>query len=249
MDRGPTTRVALLDGFVIEQCTAGVATALKDLPRGAQRLIAHLSLCGRPDRSAIAGQLWPEVPEDHAHGSLRSALWRVQKAVPGLLEVSGGALGLAHDVRVDVHEFTAWAQRVLDPQGRVDGIETPEVGLHGELLPGWYDDWVLIARERLRQLKMHALEMLADKLARAGRYSEAVQAAYAAVDTEPLRESAHRAVVQVHLAEGNTAEAVRAYEAFRDLLARELNVVPSAKMDALLLRARLPVPRAPRATR
>ena len=96
---------------------------------------------------------------------------------------------------------------------------------------------------------MHALEMLADKLARAGRYSEAVQAAYAAVDTEPLRESAHRAVVQVHLAEGNTAEAVRAYEAFRDLLDRELNVAPSAKMDALLLRARLPVPRAPRATR
>jgi DNA-binding SARP family transcriptional activator len=193
--------------------------------------------------------LWPDVPEDHAHGSLRSALWRVQKAVPGLLEVSGGALGLAHDVRVDVHEFTAWAQRVLDPQGLVDGIETPEVGLHGELLPGWYDDWVLVARERLRQLKMHALEMLADKLACAERYSEAVQAAYAAVDTEPLRESAHRAVVQVHLAEGNTAEAVRAYAAFRDLLGRELNVVPSAKMDALLLRARLPVPPAPRTTR
>jgi DNA-binding SARP family transcriptional activator len=66
------------------------------------------------------------------------------------------------------------------------------------LFPGWYDDWVLLERERLRRLRLHALEVLADKLVREGRYGEAVQATYAAVRTEPLRESAHRAVVRVH---------------------------------------------------
>jgi DNA-binding SARP family transcriptional activator len=242
VDAVSATRVALLDGFALERCRAGVAIAVTDLPRGAQRLIAHLSLCGRPGRSAVAGQLWPDVPEEHAHGSLRSALWRVQKSVPGLVDVSGGALQLAPGVRVDVREFTDWAQRILDPQALVDGILMPEVGLRGELLPGWYDDWVLLARERLRQLKLYALEVLADKLACAGRHGEAVQAAYAAVGTEPLRESAHRAVVRVHLAEGNIAEALRAYETFRDLLAHELGVSPSPQMDGLILRARLPVP-------
>jgi DNA-binding SARP family transcriptional activator len=239
VDLAPATRVALLDGFALERSRGGATTAVNDLPRGAQRLIAHLSLCGRPGRSAIAGQLWPDVPEEHAHGSLRSALWRVQKAVPGLVDVSGGALGLAPGVRVDVREFTGWARRVLDPDTVVDGMAAPDFGLPGELLPGWYDDWVLLARERLRQLKMHALEALADKLAKAGRYGEAVQAAYAAVGTEPLRESAHRALVRVHLAQGNTAEAVRAYKTFRSLLADELGALPSRLMEQLILPAGL----------
>jgi DNA-binding SARP family transcriptional activator len=231
-------RVALLDGFALEIDGRGQGSTGDDLPRGAQRLIAHLSLSGRPGRGAIAGQLWPDVPEDHAHGSLRSALWRVQKAVPGLVDVSGGALGLAPGVHVDVRDFTAWAQLVLDPYRGLDGVATPEMALRGELLPGWYDDWVLLERERLRQLRMHALEVLAHKLACTGRYGEAVQAAYAAVRTEPLRESAHRAVVRVHLAEGNVAEAVRAYESFRSLLVDELGVLPTPQMTELIVRAR-----------
>jgi DNA-binding SARP family transcriptional activator len=231
------TRVGLLDGFALERGVGGVHMVIDDLPRCAQRLIALLSLAGRPARAAVAGELWPDVPEDHAHGSLRSALWRVQKSVPGLVEVSGGALGLASGVRVDVREFRDWAQRVLDPNAVLDGVMAPELALRGELLPGWYDDWVLLERERLRQLRLHALEVWADKLARAGRYGEAVQAAYAAVCTEPLRESAYRAVVRVHLAEGNIGEAVHAYSAYRDMLAKELGVAPTTQMEELISRA------------
>lgn len=242
MDTSPGTRVGLLDGFALERGVGGVQTAVDDLPRCAQRLIAHLGLCGRPARAAVAGQLWPDVPEDHAHGSLRSALWRVQKVVPGLVEVSGGALGLAGGVSVDVRELKDWARRALDPNAAVDRLMAPELALRGELLPGWYDDWVLLERERLRQLRLHALEVLAGKLAAARRYGEAVQAAYAAVRTEPLRESAHRAVVRVHLAEGNLVEAVRAYAACRDMLAHELGVAPTPQMEALMSRARTPIP-------
>jgi DNA-binding SARP family transcriptional activator len=74
---------------------------------------------------------------------------------------------------------------------------------------------------------MHALELLAVRLTAAGRHGDAVQAAYAAVRAEPLRESAHRTVVQVHLAEGNVAEALRAYRQFRFMLADGLGVQPS----------------------
>ena len=245
MDVVTDARVALLDGFALRLPSGRATAEADDLPHGVQRLVAYLSLCRRPARTAIAGQLWPEVPEDNAHRSLRSALWRLQKVAPGVVHVSGGTLSLARTVRVDVRELTEWAQRMLDPTSALDGTTVPDVGLRGELLPGWYDDWVLLERERLRQLRMHALEALAEKLAAAGRYGEAVQAAYAAVVAEPLRESAHRAVVRVHLVEGNLAEAVRAYDAFRTMLAEELGVAPSSQMDRLI--SNLPRPRLPEA--
>src|SRR3712207_7109255 len=89
---GVRARVTLLDGFGVQLGAGGSRSALEELPHGVQRLVAHLCLSGRPPRSTIAGQLWPEVPEDHAHGSLRSALWRLQKAAPGLVAVSAGRL-------------------------------------------------------------------------------------------------------------------------------------------------------------
>jgi DNA-binding SARP family transcriptional activator len=97
---------------------------------------------------------------------------------------------------------------------------------------------VLPERERLRQLRMHALEALADKLAAVGRLGEAIQAAYAAVHEEPLRESAHRVVVRVHLAQGNVAEARRAYDSFRDMLADTLGIAPTPHMTRLLTQVR-----------
>jgi DNA-binding SARP family transcriptional activator len=240
MDGCRGTRVALLDGFAVHLpgLTLNPGAAL---PRAAQRVIAHVSLCGSPTRAAIAGQLWPDVAEDHAHGSLRSALWRVRKVAPGLLRMSGDTLTLAPDVRVDVRDLTRWARRALDPFYGVDEVEGVDVDVRGELLPGWYDDWVLLERESLRQLRLHALEAVAEKLSAAARYGEAVQAAYAAVRIEPLRESAQRTVVRVHLAEGNICEAVRAYESFRTMLADEIGAVPSRQMRQLVYT----IPRSP----
>ncbi|WP_369255263.1 AfsR/SARP family transcriptional regulator [Geodermatophilus amargosae] len=235
MDVGPA-RVALLGGFWLG---LGEDTVL-DLPHGVQRLVAYLGLAHRPARAAVAGQLWPDVPEDQAHGSLRSALWRLQKAAPGVVDVTGGALCLARGVRVDVREAARWARRVLDRREDVPDAVPRDVELRGELLPGWYDDWVLLERERLRQLRLHAMEALADGLARHGRYGEAVQVAHDAVQVEPLRETAHRTLVRIHLAEGNLVEAVRAYESFRAALASEMGVSPSPRMEALLAGARRP---------
>jgi DNA-binding SARP family transcriptional activator len=229
-----TPRVSLLDGFFVHLGDGAGRGPVHDLPRGVQRLVAHVCLSGRPPRATIAGHLWPDVPEEHAHGSLRSALWRLHRVAPGLLHASGSVLTLAEGVRVDVQELGNWARRVADPACCLADVDTPDLGLRGELLPGWYDDWVLLERERLRQLRMHALEEVAARLAAAGRYGDALQAAYAAVNSEPLRESAHRTVVRVHLEEGNAAEALRAYDQFRVLLAEELGVRPSQHMTRLV---------------
>jgi DNA-binding SARP family transcriptional activator len=234
VDLAVPAQVDLLDGFTLRPAGLPPGATAEDLPRGVQRLVAHVCLSGRPARAAIAGHLWPDVPEEHAHGSLRSALWRLHKVAPGLIDASGGGLSLAAGVRVDVRELDDWAGRVLDPRTAVEGATLPAAGLLGDLLPGWYDDWVLLERERLRQLRLHSLEALAVRLAAAGRLAEALQAAYGAVRAEPLRESAHRTLVRVHLSEGNLVEALRAHDAFRDLVQEELGVAPTELMTRLL---------------
>ena len=248
MDRPPAARVRLLDGFGLDLPGRAGPSAVDDLPRAVQRLVAHLCLARRTTRTAVAGRLWPDVPEDHAHGSLRSALWRLNRVAPGLVETSGGALRLAADVRVDVRDLTDWARRATAPPAGPGDVAVPDPALLGDLLPVWYDDWVLLERERLRQLRMQALEAVAARLASLGRFCEALETAHTAIRAEPLRESAHRTVVGVHLAEGNLAEAVRAFEFFRTMLEEELGVPPSERITRLVqhvLRSRRGLPGAP----
>jgi DNA-binding SARP family transcriptional activator len=93
---------------------------------------------------------------------------------------------------------------------------------------------VLLERERFRQLRLHALERLCDRLTAQGRFAEATEAGLAAVAGEPLRESAHRALIRAYLAEGNPGEAVGQYERLRALLRDELGVSPSPLVDRML---------------
>jgi DNA-binding SARP family transcriptional activator len=111
----------------------------------------------------------------------------------------------------------------------------------GDLLPGWYEDWVLAERDRLRQLRLHTLEFLCERLTRIGMYAAAVQAGLAVVREDPLRESAHRVLVGAYAAEGNYGEAIRQYRLFRQLLQAELGLKPSAKMQELARTLNIPV--------
>jgi DNA-binding SARP family transcriptional activator len=81
---------------------------------------------------------------------------------------------------------------------------------------------------------MHRLEDMAGALRRSGRFAAALQAGLTAVRCEPLRESAHRCVIEVHLAEGNQSEALRQYQAYRQLLAEELGLPPSSAIRTLV---------------
>ncbi|MET9375536.1 BTAD domain-containing putative transcriptional regulator [Streptomyces sp. NPDC002992] len=198
-----------------------------ELCGNAQRLLALVGLRSCVSRTVLAGTLWPEATEEHARGSLRSALCKLPHGDRALVTCGRNSVSIVDSVTVDARVLAEAALRVV--RSGAPGAEPVPTVLFGEgdLLPGWDDDWVLLERERLRQLRLHALDALAHGLAREGRHALALEAALTSVRTEPLRESAHRAVVAAHLAEGNLHEAVRHYDDFRRLLREELGVPPS----------------------
>jgi DNA-binding SARP family transcriptional activator len=225
----PSARLTLLDSFRL--ACEGEAV---QVPMSAQRVLAFLALHDRPlQRSFVAGSLWLELPDNRAGASLRSALWRLPRCVPRVVEVSGHQLSLGPEVDVDLHAADAVARRVLN-QSRPDGLDVDPAALTGDLLPDWYEDWILVERESHRQLRLHALEKLCERLLDAGRLEQALELGLAAVAADPLRESAHRSVIRVHLEEGNVSEAMRQYRLFRNLLRNELGVEPSEQMQLLL---------------
>jgi len=208
------------------------------VPRASQRLLAFLALHGGAvNRAVVAGTLWPDATERHAYSNLRSTLARLERTCGKVLQASKRELGLTEGVTVDLHHAQALARRLLDPvvtPGQAELGTVAVVSLAADLLPGWYDDWVLIEAEDWRQLRLHALEALAQRLMAVGRWGEAAGAAAAAVRAEPLRESARVALIKVHLAEGNQSEALREFVRYRALLHAELGLEPTLRLRRLV---------------
>jgi DNA-binding SARP family transcriptional activator len=174
------------------------------------------------------------MPEQRAMANLRTALWRLRRPGSAVIEARGENLWLAPEVAVDLREFTSVAREVIDGTGPADDAHADLMTGGGELLGDWYDDWVLIERERLHQLRLYALEALAERLTAAGRFARAAESARAAVAAEPLRESAHRVLIQVHLAQGNRGEALCQFDVYRRIMRDELDLEPSADVARLV---------------
>jgi DNA-binding SARP family transcriptional activator len=224
------SNLQLIDGFDIE-CQGKRLT----VPVSAQRLVALLGLRrSRLHRDYVAGLLWPDASERRAHASLRTAVWRCQTTCPGLLVATAKELELDSNVYVDVCELTQAAVWLTANPAGAHEREVEWLRCSGVLLPGWYDDWVVVERERLRQLILHLLLAVSMSLVARGRFGTALEAALQALQIDPLRESTHRQIIQIHLAEGNAHEAMRQYDICRSLLWREMQVLPSPRMRQLV---------------
>jgi DNA-binding SARP family transcriptional activator len=207
------------------------------LPLGAQRLLAFLALQNDgAHRAAVAEQLWPDCTPYRAAANLRSALCQGRR-LGGVttIESVGPRLMLSPAVRVDLHRVWESARQVME------GVRTLPIDwaslvsdLSRELLPGWCEDWLILERERWDQLRVYALEGLAQQFQATEQYLPALQAALTAIAVDPIRETAHRIVIEVHLAEGNVANALKRYHNYRAFLRRELNVAPSPQMTQLV---------------
>jgi DNA-binding SARP family transcriptional activator len=207
-----------------------------EIPESSARLLAFVALHrGGVQRRSTAGILWPTGGDARAAGNLRTALWRLNATLPELVLADKNTLLLASDAAVDVELISAWAIRLITGDVCVGDLGVVPGDLETlDLLPGWYDDWALIERERFRHRVLHGLEALSRAQRRQGQWAQAVESALTVVSADPLRESAQRVLIEAHLAEGNLAEARRSFEVYRELLRRELGVEPAHDLASLV---------------
>src|SRR5438445_1821421 len=158
---GGGARLGLLGGFDLRQGDRQIG-----LPLSAQRLVAFLALRHRAlQRVFVAGTLWLDSTQDAANASLRTALWRLRRPGCHLVDATATHLALSGSIAVDVHEVAAAAARVTG-EDSIDerGEDRDALVVADELLPDWYDDWVVLDRERFRQIQLNALETLCETL-------------------------------------------------------------------------------------
>ncbi|GAA3233545.1 hypothetical protein GCM10017691_29250 [Pseudonocardia petroleophila] len=236
-------RVTVLGSFTLHSHGGTVPLGVD-----ARRVVAYLAVHPRPQRrGALAVDLWPGVPVEAAMRLLDDAVLAVD--VPGLLVTDAeGALALAGDVEVDLAE----AMLLLRTLPEVAAVEDPDLALLGaDILPGWTASWLVVERERFRQLRLHAVEERSLRLTAAGRFDRAVALAQGAVHSAPSRETARRALIEAHLAQGNISAAVAEYDEYQELLRSSVGAAPAFSLDSLLpptpawpvMRARSVMPR------
>lgn len=222
-DDGRAIHLRLLDGFELRH-----GRRLLGLPNHAQRVLAYLAVNDRAHtRPNLARRLWMDTTDQHSGSSLRTALWRIRRLGSNLIEDNGGWLTLGRCVDVDYRRSVRLARSLITRDSGIADRDLITAPLETDLLPDWDEDWVLFERERLRQLRIHALEALAHRLIARGEIAAAIEAGLAAVAAEPLRETAHVTVIDAHLAEHNVSEARRQYESYATLLRQELGCNPS----------------------
>ena len=238
------------------------ALRVRDRPvvvrRAQQRLLAFLAVSRRPvSRWTLGQRLFEAVDDQRSASALRSNLWRLPRpAGLPLVTTTSTHVALSGSVVVDLwhREGVAKQLRRVRPgtgtpsPGQPEPADRDELASEAEdhsgaephamwtedLLPEWTEDWLMVERESYRQMRLHTLESLSERLRQMGQYAPALMAALSAVHADPLRESAHRQVIAVHLDEGNSAEALRQFHVYRRLLARELGLPPSPAIRELV---------------
>lgn len=210
--------------------------------RPAQSLLAFLLLnAGIPHRrEKLAGLLWPETPEANARRSLRQELWRLRKAL-GPSPSSEGAVSYLQSDDITI-TFAANSESWLDAaeleRGGGEGATADELMrvlslYHGELLPGFYDEWVALERERLRAIYEEKMGRLLECLQGGQRWGAVREWAERWIGLGGSPEPAYRALMIAHHALGNVSHVAIVYDRCVRAMLDDLGVEPSEETRAL----------------
>ena len=202
-------------------------------------VFAYLALAPRPvTRGELASRFWPDVLDQSARASLRSALWTLRRRLDDALVVDGERIGLADGpgVWLDVREFERVAAR--DPAAALELCR-------GDLLEGLEDDWAVAARDRHRERVIELLELLAKQTDDRGDARAAIELTRRQVEHDRFDEEAHRRLIERLERSGDRAGAMRTYRGLAERLRRELGVAPSRQTRELVERVRGATPAHP----
>lgn len=200
-------------------------------PRG-RRLLVLLLIEGRRPRTHLAARLWPDTSESRASANLRSTTLDLRRRAPGLLATDAGMLGIAPRVRSDVTRLR------LALRGAGQPMTTTEEAAYllgiGGLLPGWGEDWVTAERDHLKEGVLDRISLVVHLLVSEHEVDHALPLVRVAIQLDPMRESAHRALATIHLIAGDRVAAWQVYTAFHRRSVAEYGVSPSQRFEDLV---------------
>ncbi|MDQ2809120.1 MAG: cyclase, partial [Chloroflexota bacterium] len=235
-----TLTVRLFGGLGLER--AGQPLPLPT-PQKAALVLAYLLTAhdrSHP-RSLLAGLGWGDQPERRARRNLSDALWRIRtlleprspagtQAAPVLLfEGDSVRLNPAADLDHDVRRFEAALRDPTDIAAQQAAVDL----YRGDLLIGYYDDWVLLERERLRQAYLAALGRVIAGTAADGAWAAAATAAARLLAADPYREDVTRQLMRFYYRLGRRDRALQQFSTLRAVLTTDLGLDPEAETSAL----------------
>jgi len=199
-------------------------------------------------QSDLAEAVWPESLPASWTLALSAIVSRLRARLGGVglprARIIGNAFGC--------YQLTEPGETWVDVEAALAGLDAAEgaiatgnplaaygpalvaaIILRRPFLLGQEGKWVDQRRAELTSRLVRALDCRAEALAANNELILALSHAREAVRLEPYRESGYRRLMRLLDANGDRAEAVRAYQQCRDLLDRELGVAPSAETESL----------------
>ncbi|MBN1135578.1 MAG: AAA family ATPase, partial [Anaerolineae bacterium] len=231
-------RIHLLGGLML---TCDDAPLLPIPSTSARSLLAYLlAYRDRPHtRDLLAGTFWPDLPDAAARRRLSQALWLIRKALEphSILLTEGNTVQINPDLPLwlDMEQFEQLlaGSKVQDPALAAGTLLLAAEVYRGDFLAGYYEDWMLAERERLRDLFLATLERLVAGLKARGEYEGALVHARRLAVEDPWREEAHREVMRLLHLLGRNVEALKQFEACCHVLQDELDALPESETVAL----------------
>ncbi len=192
-------------------------------------------------REMLAGRFWPDSRPEAGRLSLRVALSSLRRQLETPGSPPNSVLFADHSqvqlnplsFVTDIAEFnTALREAHYDAERRVELLTRAVELVRGELLPGYYEEWIAGERERLNDAYLGALRRLCQLLPSMGSSDAAIDYAHRAVIAAPFHEETHVALMKLYAATGRLGDALRQYDHLEQVLRDELNEIPAESTRA-----------------
>jgi len=202
-------------------------------------------------RDVAAEWLWPESEPGRGANNLRQVIYLLRKTLePGLdkprdsnyirylNEACRLEPGEHHVFDVEAFEEEAGRADELWKEGDRDGarghLERAAALYRGNFLEeSPYEEFLVVAREELREKLLRVLCRLIEVQAGAGRWEELVPHCRKGLAQDPYHEDFSWNLVRAQHELGNRREALAAYHQYEEMMTRELELLPSARMKDL----------------
>ncbi|HJS17524.1 MAG TPA: adenylate/guanylate cyclase domain-containing protein, partial [Anaerolineales bacterium] len=205
--------------------------------RVGQSLFAYLALtAGTPHRrEKLAGAFWPETTDESARKYLRQELWRIRKALSAPKDGAQDYL-LADEFTITFNPDSDYWLDVAQLEKSAPDLESLSSNLSyclGELLPGFYEDWILLERERIQSIFDTKMGQLLERLVESERWTAVQEQAERWLALGNTPEPAFRALMLAYGVRGDMAKVTSVYQRCITELKKQFDLEPSSETRAL----------------